>query len=143
MERVKVQFKFTFSFHTIIPLRITDLNYGGHVGNDSFLSLAHEARAQFLHSFGVSEMNFYGTSLIMADCEIEFKTELRYPQEVRVSVAAGGVDRIGFDFYYLLETQSSNQWIVAGKIKTGMVCYDYKSNKRGSVPAAATNLFSK
>ena len=52
MERIKINLPETFTFSTIIKIRITDINYGGHVGNDSFLSLVHEARLQFLASNG-------------------------------------------------------------------------------------------
>jgi acyl-CoA thioesterase FadM len=48
MERIKVSLPVSFAFSTIIAIRITDLNYGGHAGNDVFLALAHEARERFL-----------------------------------------------------------------------------------------------
>ena len=67
------------------------MNYGGHVGNDSFLSLIHEARQQFLNHFGYSELQFENVSLIMADASIEFKKELNYGDEVKISVAAIGL----------------------------------------------------
>ncbi len=58
MERIKIQLPEKFSFSTTIKIRITDLNYGGHVGNDVFLSLIHEARQQFLIAHGYSELSF-------------------------------------------------------------------------------------
>ena len=39
MERVKIHLPDTFAFSTVSRIRITDLNYGAHVGNDTFLSL--------------------------------------------------------------------------------------------------------
>ena len=54
MERIKISLPESFKFSTIMKIRITDLNYGGHVGNDSFLSLIHEARQQFLNHFNYS-----------------------------------------------------------------------------------------
>ena len=48
MPRVKVALPATFPFRTEIPVRITDLNYGGHLGNDALLGLLHEARVHFL-----------------------------------------------------------------------------------------------
>ena len=54
MARVKLEVPSTFSFQTTIPIRITDVNYGGHVGNDSILSILHEIRIQFLKKFLVS-----------------------------------------------------------------------------------------
>jgi len=36
MQRIKIDLPEFFSFTTPIKIRITDLNYGGHVGNDVF-----------------------------------------------------------------------------------------------------------
>ena len=73
-----------FNFSTTISIRITDLNYGGHVGNDTILSLLHEARMQFLKSFDYTEMKFENVSLIMSDVAIEFKAELFYGNVIKV-----------------------------------------------------------
>ena len=103
MERIKLNLPEQFLFSTNIAVRITDINYGGHVGNDSFLSLIHEARQQFLNYYQYSEMNFAGTSLIMADVAVEYKKELSYGDVVKISVTAIGFDKLGFDIFYLLE----------------------------------------
>ena len=137
MERIKLNLPETFSFSTLIPIRISDVNYGGHVGNDSFLSIIHEARLQFLHQFGYSEMDVCGVGLIMSDVAIEFKKELAYRDVVKVSVAATGFDRIGFDIFYLLELIENDTSTLAGKAKTGMICFDYQNKKKASLPAAA------
>ncbi len=133
-QGIKINLPDNFKFSTIIKIRITDLNYGGHVGNDSFLSLIHEARQQFLNSFGYSELKFEGTSLIMIDTGIEFKKELNYGDEVKISVAANGFDKYGFDIFYKLEIINAGNFILAGKAKTGMLCYDYENKKLTGVP---------
>lgn len=140
MERIKLTLTDSYSFYTLIPIRITDLNYGGHVGNDVFLSLVHEARQQFLKSFGLSELDFAGASLIMADAAIEFKKELLYGDTVKISVAATGFDKLGFDLHYLLEVEKEGKMVVAGKVKTGMLCFDYKTKKLVAVPEEALKL---
>lgn len=142
MDRIKVALPEKFSFSTVFKIRITDLNYGGHVGNDAFLSLIHEARQQFLISFGYSELSFAGVGLIMADVAIEYKAELNYGNEVQISVAAAGFDKLGFDLYYLLEILTLDKTIVAGKAKTGMMCFDYSMKKRMPVPREAVNKLS-
>lgn len=142
MERIKMNLPEQFSFSTSIKIRITDLNYGGHVGNDSFLSLIHEARQQYLHHHGYSELNFAGVGLIMADVAIEFKKELNYGDTVKISVAANSFDRLGFDFYYLLAIDIDGVEILAGKAKTGMTCFDYTMKKKVSVPEEAISKLS-
>lgn len=137
MERIKISLPDNYAFSTNITIRITDLNYGGHVGNDVFLALIHEARLQFLHHHGFSELNFAGTGLIMANAAIEFKRELVYGNEVKISVAATGFDKLGFDILYFLQVKDGELWQTAGKVKTGMLCYDYAAKKTASVPAEA------
>ncbi len=143
MERIKINLPETFSFSTTIPVRITDLNYGGHVGNDAFLSLLHEARMQFLHQFGYSEMSVEGVGLIMSDVGIEYKKELAYGDTVRISVAATGFDRLGFDLFYLIELIDGDKTIIVGKAKTGMMCFDYSLKKKASIPPVAIEKMSK
>src|ERR1700749_2078266 len=103
MPKTKLVLPTHFSFTTEIPVRITDLNYGGHVGNDSILSIIHEIRVQFLRSHGYTELNLNGTGLIMADGTIEFPSELFYGDVLRASVTASEFSRVSFDLYYKLE----------------------------------------
>lgn len=138
MARIKINLPEQFSFIAQIPVRITDLNYGGHVGNDSILSIIHEARMQFLASFGYTELKFAGTSLIMADVGIEFKNELFYNDTVTVSVTIADVSKVGFDIYYKLEKSESDKKILIAIAKTGMVCYDYVNKKIVNIPEEAT-----
>ena len=46
---MKIKFKVPSKYHfeTKLKIRVSDLNYGGHLGNDSVLSLAHESRVRF------------------------------------------------------------------------------------------------
>lgn len=134
MTRVKLTLPENFPFSTKLPVRITDINYGGHVGNDAVLSLLHEARMQYLQSMGYTELQFAGVGLIMADAVIEFKGEAFYGDVLKAYVAAGDFSRIGFDLYYKLVKE--NETLVA-LAKTGMVCFDYEKRKVASVPQEA------
>ena len=72
--------------------------------------------------------------MIMADALLEFKKELNYGNEVKISVAANGFDKFGFDIFYKIEIVSGKQFVLAGKAKTGMLCYDYENKKLMPVP---------
>lgn len=137
MPRIKIDLPADFAYTSVIPVRITDLNYGNHVGNDTILSLIHEARVQYFHSLGYGELNFAGTGLIMADVGIEYKAELHYGDIVRASVAAGDFSRLGFDLYYKLEKETNGKTILVAAAKTGMVCFDYEKKKVAMLPAEA------
>ena len=142
MERIKIKFPEHFNFSTVIKIRITDLNIGGHVGNDTFLSLMHEARHEFLKYHGYEELSFEGNGLIMTDAAIEYKQELAQGDEVKISVAAAGFDKYGFDLFYKMEVVTNEQTILAAKAKTGMLCYDYEKRKLVTMPEAAKEKLS-
>lgn len=141
MARIKITLPPVFQFSTKIPVRITDVNYGGHVGNDAFLSILHEARLQFLAHFGYSELELAGTSLIMADAAIKFKKEAFYGDTIIASVAVDDFQRVAFDIVYKLEKEQEGQLVPVAFAKTGVICYDYTQKKICPVPEAAIKLF--
>jgi YbgC/YbaW family acyl-CoA thioester hydrolase len=134
MPRIKLALP-AFNLASIeVPVRITDVNYGGHVGNDAFVSIIHEARMQWLAKHGFSEMDFAGVSLIMSDLAVEFKQEAFYGDMVLIKIGIGEVTRVSFELYYELSTLRDNVTVLLCKAKTGMVCYDYEIKKTVSVP---------
>lgn len=135
MSRIKIEVPGHFVFSANIPIRITDINYGGHVGNDSILSIIHEARMLFLKKYGYEELNMDGAGLIMSDVAIEFKNELFYGDHLKVSVQAGNFSKVAFSIYYKLEKEITGQENkIIAMAKTGMVCYDYKMKKVIAIP---------
>lgn len=134
MPRIKVELPEKFSFSTTIDVRITDINYGGHAGNDTILSIIHEARMQYLGSFGYTELNCGGAGLIMSDVAIEFKNELFYGERLTAWVTASEFSKAAFEIYYKLEKEKGNGTVSVAVAKTGMVCYDYNRKKIIPVP---------
>ena len=142
MARIKIEVPVPFIFSTAIPVRITDINYGGHVGNDTILSLLHEARLQFLNQYQYTEMNVAGVALIMSDVAIEFKNELFYGDKVLASVALSGISKVSFDLYYKLEKETNGKKLLVALAKTGMVCFNYDLKKMVPVPTALLEIFT-
>ena len=137
MARVVIDLPETFPFKTFILVRITDLNYGGHVGNDTVLAFLHEARVRYLHSLDYTEFDFGGTGLIMSDAAVSFKREMFYGQVLLVSIAPGNLSRAGFDLVYKVESESPEKTELYATAKTGMVCFDYENKKVVAVPEEA------
>ena len=134
MARISIELPTEFKFSTNIPVRITDLNYGGHVGNDTVLSLIHEARMQFLHSFGYSEKDLGGVGMIMGDVTIVFKNELFYGDVIIAEVNVTEMSRASFDIIYKLRKEKDGKLIDVAHAKTGMVCFDYEKRRPTSIP---------
>ncbi len=136
MARVKIDIPASFCFSTPFAVRITDLNYGSHVGNDNVLSFLHEARVRYLISLGYSEMNLEGVGLIMSDAALVFKNEIYYGDDLLISVQPVEISRIGFELIYKIEKKSADQLITVALAKTTMVCFDYTLKKIVTLPEA-------
>ncbi len=137
MARIKLDFSDKFLFSTIIPVRITDLNYGNHLANDKVLSIIHEARIQFFQHYGYSELDFAGVSVIMGDVAIEYKNQAFYGDELLIEIGVQDFSRVSFDIIYKISTK--DKLIV--KAKTGIVTFDYQQNKVVEVPQKIKVLF--
>jgi len=132
MPRLKIDLPATYHFTTEIPIRITDINYGGHLANDAVLSILHEARLRMLVQHGWTEMNIEGVSIIMSDSAIVYKSEGFYGESLRIQIAVKDFSRFGCDFYYLVRERESGREIV--QAKTGIVFYNYEGRKLAGVP---------
>lgn len=131
MARVQVNIPPYTHFEATIPVRITDLNYGAHLGNDALLSILHEARLQLLNYFGYNEMDLGGASLIMADVAISYKGEAFYGDILTIKMAFDDLNKYGFDITYHVLNQDRKE---VARAKTGMLCFNYKERKLMSLP---------
>ncbi len=134
MPRLRLEPLNDYPFSTDITVRVTDLNYGGHVGNDTFLSLIHEARAAFLASLGLSELDCGGISLIMADAAVVFMAEAYAGDTLRFDVAAGEASRCGFRLFHRVSRPADGKTILLAE--TGMAGRDYRAAKIMPLPEA-------
>ena len=138
MPRVRLKPLDQYSFSIKIVVRVTDLNYGGHLGNDSLLSLVHEARVAFLAAHGFSELDCGGVPLTMGDAAIAYQGEAYAGDELNIEVAAGEPSKSGFRLFYRLTRSSDTKKI--GLVETGMVCFDYKAKKIIPLPKVVADI---
>ncbi|MBK8610144.1 MAG: thioesterase family protein [Chitinophagaceae bacterium] len=134
MARIKIDIPEKIMGTYSIPIRIADINYGNHVGNDAFVSIIHEARMQWLKQYHYSELKIEGVGLIMSDLALEFKNESFYGDVLAVTISAGDLTRVGFDLYYQLFAERNDENILLANAKTGMICYDYDAKKVAAIP---------
>lgn len=129
MARIKIEIPEQIIATFQIPVRITDINYGNHMGNDSFIAIVHEARMQWLTQYGYTELNIEGTGLIMSDLGVEFKNESFYGDVLEVKISVGAQSSVSFELFYQLSAKRNNETVLLANAKTGMVCYDYAAKK--------------
>jgi len=132
MARIRISLPDTFLFRTTMPIRIDDINYGGHLGNDAVLTLAHEARVRYLKELGFTELDIGGAAILAADAAIEYKTEGFHGDVLDVDIGVADIERKGFDMVYRFA--SGRNGVEIARAKTGIVFFDRSSRKVVRVP---------
>ena len=134
MARIKLDMDgVEFVFRTELDVRITDINYGRHVGNDALLGLLHEARLRFLGHFGFSEEDIGGVGLLMGDAVVQFKAVAFRGDRLLVEMGLKDVERRTFDLVY--RVGRAGDGAVVALAKTGMVAFDYAQKRLADLPA--------
>ena len=140
MSRIRLPLPKKIDFEMHLTLRVNDMNYGGHMGNDSVLTIVHEARVQFLTSLGLTERDFYGFSLLMADSAVVYKKEAFYGDQLTIQISVSELYNYGFELLYLIK--DSNSDLEVARVKTGLVCYNHNKKKIINLPVEFYNKFS-
>ena len=131
-----------FKFYTEIEVRISDLNYGGHVGNDRYLSFFHDARIRYLNKFGCRESNIGDSvGLIMSEAHVKYKSQAFLGDILKVGVRVRDLEQIRFDMDYIMIREKDDTIIATGS--TRMVGYDYNKLKVSKIPSEFYNKISE
>lgn len=130
-----------YIFSTELPIRISDINYGGHLSNDAMLSIVHEARIRFLNHYHYGELDIEGLGLIMTDSAIVYKAEGFHGDLLQIDIAVGDFNKYGCDIYYLISNKKTA--VEVAHAKTGVVFFDYDERKVTSIPEPFMNKVVK
>ncbi|MFZ1807326.1 MAG: thioesterase family protein [Cyclobacteriaceae bacterium] len=135
MARLTLELPSRFIFNTRLTVRVSDINYGGHVGNDTILALMQDARVIFYKHLGFDgEISFEGAvGQIIADAVVVYKSESFLGDQLSVDIAVTDFNKYGFDMFYLITNLTTGKETARGK--TGIVCFDYEKRKVASIPA--------
>ncbi|MEO6538677.1 MAG: acyl-CoA thioesterase [Ferruginibacter sp.] len=131
MARIKIIIPGKIIFSVKIPVRINDINYGNHLGNDALVGIIHEARVQWLQHLTHSELNIDGVGLIMAALAVEYKKESFYGDILVIDMSADEISKVSFNLYYSILNQQN---VLIANAKTEMVCYNYSKNAIAELP---------
>jgi len=134
MARERLALPDRFLFTTEIALRVSDINYGGHLGNDAVLALAQEARMQFLRSHGWAEKDVAGAGIIMTDAVVIYRSEAFYGDVIAIDVAVADLQHMGCDFLFRMSNKASGKEVA--RVKTGIAFFDYARHRPIGVPEA-------
>jgi acyl-CoA thioesterase FadM len=140
MARVKIDRPKQFHFSTEHSIHVGELNYGNHLGNDKVLTIVQDARIKFFGSFGMSELHFWGVSLIQGDAAIVYRSEGYLHDQLKIEIAVSEMGSSSFDLVYEIHNMTTNKPLA--RVKTGMVCYDYDEKRVVKCPEEWKELFA-
>lgn len=140
MARIKLEPPHWVDFATELTIRVTDINYGGHLGHQELIGLLHEARVQYFAHYDQTETGRDGEpGIIMNDLAINYRSEAFLGETLQISMAGAEPWRAGFDLYYTVNAISPDTGTAPRRVavaKTGLTFFDYDARKLASLPAA-------
>jgi acyl-CoA thioester hydrolase len=141
VSRIRLDLPGEFLFSTEIALRVSDINYGGHLGNDAVLALAQEARMRFLRTHRWSERDVAGSGIIMTDAVVVYRSEAFYGDVLVIDVAVADMQQLGCDFLFRMVNKASGKEVA--RVKTGIVFFDYARHRPAPLPAEFREVCSR
>ncbi len=140
LNRVRVDLPEEFPFRTELAVLIGHVNYGGHLGNDAVLSLAHEARLRWFAELGMSELDIGGgLGLIQADAVVVYKGEGRWGDRLLVECAAGEFGGSRFAVVCRMSDLATGREIA--RVRAGLSAFDYKAGRPRPLPSGFAEKF--
>ena len=121
---------------TIKP-RISDINYGGHLGHVELVNLLHEIRVRFLNQYSLKETDIDGHVLIMRSINLTYKNQAFWGNnlEVKMQTRIDGA-KIIFD-YRIFNSTLGNETAIA---EANMVLLN-RGRERPAKPEIFTRMF--
>lgn len=139
MPRTRLELPAEFPFSTEIPVRISDINYGGHLGNDAALGILHEARIRFLSGMGYTEHDIGGKGIIMTEALVLYRAEVFHGDLLTVEIAVGEFEPHGCAFLYRVSSARCGK--EALRARTHVAFFDYQARKVTRVPEEFARRF--
>ena len=142
MARLALEFPdHLFCYRTQLTVRITDINGGKHLGNDSMISMISEARARFLFDHGIAETRADPAEpgIIVTDLATTYRAEAHARDVLVFEVGVMDFNKYGADVIFRISRPADGKLIALAK--TGFVFFDYCKNKVATVPETFLKQF--
>lgn len=123
-----------FVFETVMRVRHTEIGIGQHLTIDAMVALLSEARARFLFSRGVKEINNEYQGFIITDVATHFLSRAKAREELLFEVGVQNLHENGGDFIFKVSRMSDSSEVAHSVM--GFVAYDYRKNKEVALAGA-------
>lgn len=142
MERVKLDFPAEAVIHRHpMTVRITDMNYGRHLGHDALVSLLHEARIQAFAALDLPEWDMHGYPSVVADLAVQYQSEARWPDELTIATAVPEPQGKSLTIYQRIYQLDSQQVVATARVNQLLI--DLASGRPVDVPEPVKQALSR
>ena len=128
--KLKEHEKYNYEYWTTIKVR--DINYGRHLGNDALVGLLHEARLDLFHSFGCNELDLGDgkTGIILGDLAVQFKSQGYMFDKITIGIRIAEIKNASFRIFYRIKKEEN----ILALAETGIITFDYEENMISEIP---------
>ncbi|MDR5899086.1 thioesterase family protein [Halomonas vilamensis] len=146
MERVKLDFPDEALIHRHpLAVRVTDMNYGRHLGHDALVSLLHEARLQALLALDLPEWDLAGYPSVVADLAVQYQSEAHCPEMLVVETAVPIPEGKALTVYHRVlkrDLNKDNSEQVVATARLNLLLIDPAGGRPVAVPEAVKQALS-
>lgn len=132
MPRIKIEEQASYEFTFPVTLYPRDINYGGHLGNDSLLVIIGSARAEMFHSMGFAEGDLGDgkTGIIMSDMVVNYRSEGFIFDKLVIDTHIGEIRSGGFRVFHRV----TNKGKLLALVETGFATFNHSIHRLAHVP---------
>ena len=114
-------------FSVNYKVTISDINYGGHMGNERALLLFQQVRIDLFKKLGVTEINV-GNSVgtIQKDAHVYYRGEVYLGDELTIIIKNIDIKKTSLNFIYSVEKREGKIVLEGSTI---IVAFDYEKKK--------------
>ena len=118
-------------YETDYKVIVSDINYGGHMGNERALIIFKQTRMEWLNSIGYDEANIEGNGLIQLESHVYYLKEVFLGETLLCRIVNVQPERITFNIEYEI-LNKNNDIVIKGMTK--MAVFDYEKKKIARIP---------
>lgn len=142
MERVQLDFPDAAIIHRhSLSVRVTDMNYGRHLGHDALVSLLHEARSQAFASLDLPEWDMHGYPSVVADLAVQYQSEARWPDALMIETAVPSPEGKALTIYQRVVHADSGKPVATARVNQLLI--DMAAGRPVAIPESVVQALAQ
>lgn len=129
-------------FWTTIPVLVNHLNYGNHLGYDSYFSIIQEARMRWLKQYDMGEKTLDGNiGYFITEASVSYKSEAFHGDQLKIGIMIDNIRTKAFDINYVVLNLTRD--VLSATAKTSQLCFNFELKKIASLPSRFLDILNE